>query len=47
MYSNSPAGLIGNEDCGQMSAWLVMSAMGIYQVCPGDPVYELTFTHVP
>ncbi len=42
MYSNSPAGLIGNEDCGQMSAWLVMSALGIYQLCPGNPVYELT-----
>ncbi|MFZ7115379.1 MAG: GH92 family glycosyl hydrolase [Bacteroidota bacterium] len=42
MYSNTPGGLIGNEDCGQMSAWLVMSALGIYQICPGDPVYELT-----
>lgn len=42
MYSNSPDGLIGNEDCGQMSAWLVMSALGIYQLCPGNPVYELT-----
>lgn len=42
MYKNSPDGLIGNEDCGQMSAWLVMSALGIYQLCPGDPVYELT-----
>lgn len=42
MYSNTPGGLIGNEDCGQMSAWLVMSAMGVYQVCPGEPVYELT-----
>ncbi len=42
MYKNSPDGLIGNEDCGQMSAWLVMSALGIYQICPGNPVYELT-----
>ena len=34
-YHNAPDGLIGNEDCGQMSAWYVMSAMGIYPVCPG------------
>jgi hypothetical protein len=36
MYKNTPDGLSGNEDCGQMSAWLVMSAMGIYAVCPGS-----------
>jgi predicted alpha-1,2-mannosidase len=41
-YTNKPDGLIGNEDCGQMSAWLVMSALGMYQVCPGVPVFELT-----
>lgn len=41
-YKNSPDGLIGNEDCGQMSAWFVMSAMGIYPVCPGDNTYEVT-----
>ncbi len=41
-YKNSPDGLIGNEDCGQMSAWYVMSAMGIYQVCPGKPEYTFT-----
>lgn len=40
-YPASPAGLIGNEDCGQMSAWFVLSAMGIYQVTPGDPRYSL------
>jgi predicted alpha-1,2-mannosidase len=34
-YKNTPDGLIGNEDCGQMSAWYVLSAMGIYQVTPG------------
>ena len=38
-YQDSPDGLIGNEDCGQMSAWYVMSAMGIYAVCPGSNVY--------
>jgi predicted alpha-1,2-mannosidase len=40
-YRNDPDGLIGNEDCGQMSAWYVMSAMGIYQVCPGQPDYAI------
>ncbi|MCC6251864.1 MAG: GH92 family glycosyl hydrolase [Bacteroidia bacterium] len=39
-YTNQPDGLIGNEDCGQMSAWYVLSAMGLYQICPGDPIYE-------
>jgi predicted alpha-1,2-mannosidase len=39
-YKNAPDGLIGNEDCGQMSAWYVMSAMGLYQVSPGKPTYD-------
>jgi len=41
MYSNKPDGLCGNEDCGQMSAWLVMSAMGFYPVTPGTEVYAI------
>jgi hypothetical protein len=48
-YSNKPNGLIGNEDCGQMSAWYVMSALGFYQTCPGEqrfllglPIFEQT-----
>jgi len=41
LYSARPDGLPGNEDCGQMSAWYVMSALGLYQVCPGDPVYTI------
>ncbi len=41
MYSNNPDGLCGNEDCGQMSAWLVMSAMGFYAVTPGTDVYAI------
>ena len=41
MYSVNPDGLIGNEDCGQMSAWLVMSAMGFYPVCPGTTHYAI------
>ena len=42
MYQAKPDGLIGNEDCGQMSAWFVMSAMGLYQVCPGNNRFEIT-----
>ncbi len=40
-YKNNPDGLIGNEDCGQMSAWYVLSSMGFYQVCPGKPEYTI------
>lgn len=40
-YRIDPDGLSGNEDCGQMSAWLVLNAMGFYQVCPGEPVYSI------
>ena len=36
-YKNAPDGLIGNEDCGQMSAWYVLSSIGIYDVTPGKP----------
>lgn len=41
-YKNTPDGLIGNEDCGQMSAWYVLSSMGIYFVTPGtlENIYE-------
>ena len=38
-YKPAPDGLIGNEDCGQMSAWYVLSAMGFFQVNPGQPIY--------
>lgn len=41
-YKNSPEGLIGNEDCGQMSAWYILSSMGIYPVTPGNPVWQTT-----
>ena len=40
MYSPKPDGYSGNEDCGQMSAWYVMSALGLYQVAPGHPLYD-------
>ena len=39
-YSSKPDGLCGNEDCGQMSAWYVLSAMGFYPVCPGSGEYS-------
>ena len=39
-YKNTPDGLIGNEDCGQMSAWYVLSSMGIYAVTPGKHEWE-------
>lgn len=41
-YKNTPDGLIGNEDCGQMSAWYVLSSMGIYQVTPGNIFWDIT-----
>lgn len=40
-YPDNPDGLIGNEDCGQMSAWFVLSAMGIYEVTPGSGTFVL------
>jgi hypothetical protein len=41
MYDDQPNGLSGNEDCGQMSAWYILSSMGFYPVCPGDPNYVI------
>lgn len=40
-YSTKPDGIVGNEDCGQMSAWYILSSMGFYQVAPGNPVYTI------
>ena len=41
LYNDSPAGLCGNEDCGQMSAWYVFSAMGFYPMNPASQTYEI------
>lgn len=41
LYSDRPDGLSGNEDCGQMSAWYVMSALGFYPVTPGSGIYAI------
>jgi predicted alpha-1,2-mannosidase len=53
MYSEKPDGLSGNEDCGQMSAWLVWSALGMYPVAPanegyaiGTPMFEKVVLHL-
>ncbi len=40
-YTDKPDGLCGNEDCGQMSAWYILSSMGFYPVCPGDSRYSI------
>ena len=54
LYKNTPDGLCGNEDCGQMSAWYVFSAMGFYPVNPvsgryeiGTPLYPEMKLHLP
>ncbi len=39
MYDDTPTGICGNEDCGQMSAWYIMSSLGFYPVCPGSGEY--------
>lgn len=39
LYTNEPDGISGNEDCGQMSAWYVLSSMGFYAVTPGSNTY--------
>ena len=41
MYADAPDGLCGNDDCGQMSAWYIFSALGFYPVCPGSPEYSI------
>lgn len=53
-YKAEPDGLSGNEDCGQMSAWYVSSALGIFQVTPsqgiytfGSPLFNKSVIHLP
>lgn len=53
MYQNAPDGISGNEDCGQMSAWYVLSAMGFYPVTPasnqyiiGTPLFDEAHIHL-
>lgn len=47
MYKNHIRGLGGNDDCGQMSAWYIFTAMGFYPVCPGTNEYVLGAPYVP
>jgi putative alpha-1,2-mannosidase len=53
MYDNRPDGLAGNEDCGQMSAWYIISALGFYAVDPvsanyviGTPLFDRAIVQV-
>ena len=53
LYHAAPDGLIGNDDCGQMSAWYVLSAIGFYPVAPGaneyvigSPLFESAAIHL-
>lgn len=41
-YHNTVEGLVGNDDAGQMSAWYVLTAIGLYPMCPGDNRFEIT-----
>ena len=48
-YSDTPTGILGNEDCGQMSAWYVFTALGFYPVNPASAEYMIgspLFPHV-
>lgn len=47
MYRNHIDGLCGNDDCGQMSAWYIFSAMGFYPVCPGSGEYVIGAPYMP
>lgn len=47
MYKNNIDGLCGNDDCGQMSAWYVFSALGFYPVCPGTDQYVFGAPYLP
>ena len=46
-YKNSPDGLNGNDDCGQMSAWYLFSVMGFYPVTPGSNQFAVGAPQVP
>jgi predicted alpha-1,2-mannosidase len=47
MYKETPDGMCGNDDCGQMSAWYVFSVLGFYPVCPGSGEYAIGTPCVP
>jgi predicted alpha-1,2-mannosidase len=41
LYTNAPGGICGNDDCGQISAWYVFTALGFYPVDPASGIYVL------
>ncbi len=41
LYTPTPDGISGNEDCGQMSAWYILNSLGLYPMAPGNPEYLL------
>ncbi len=41
VYLTGPEGMPGDDDCGQMSAWYVLAAIGLHQICAGDPRFEI------
>ncbi len=41
LFKATPDGIPGNDDCGQMSAWYIFSALGFYPVCPAQPTYQI------
>ncbi|MDR2413646.1 MAG: GH92 family glycosyl hydrolase [Odoribacteraceae bacterium] len=47
MYRNNIDGLCGNDDCGQMSAWYIFTALGFYPVCPGNDQYVIGAPYLP
>ena len=54
LYTDEPDGLSGNEDCGQMSAWYILSSMGFYPVNPsngayvfGSPLFDEVSLNIP
>ena len=47
LFDNTPQGICGNDDCGQMSAWYIFSSLGFYPVCPGSKEYIIGKPAVP
>jgi putative alpha-1,2-mannosidase len=47
MFDDTPEGISGNEDCGQMSAWYIFSALGFYPVSPGSLEYVIGAPQIP
>lgn len=46
-YDNTPEGICGNEDCGQMSAWYIFNLLGMYPLNPANGKYDLSAPQIP